>query len=153
MPNWCQNTLIVSGNADQLKSFKESTIKWEGAECVFDMNILHPCPTPDDWYNWRIYNWGTKWNGDVYNTHQDENSLFIEFNSAWSPPSEFIKYVSRQFPDLDFTLTYMELGCFFCGKLEGSNGDFYEENCEPIAYHINMDSAEEEVEYINPLED
>ena len=40
-----------------------------------------------DWYNWSIHNWGTKW--DACNSHiesDDEDYIFITFDTAWSPP-------------------------------------------------------------------
>lgn len=42
----------------------------------------------DDWYNWRVSNWGTKWTGDVANTeHFHDNLLIVTYDTAWAPPT------------------------------------------------------------------
>ena len=41
----------------------------------------------DRWYDWRCYNWDTKWDAyDVTITDDDPENLEVEFNTAWSPP-------------------------------------------------------------------
>lgn len=42
----------------------------------------------DDWYNWRVSNWGTKWTGDVANTERfHDNLLIVTYDTAWAPPT------------------------------------------------------------------
>ena len=50
-----------------------------------------PDGTVDDrWYNWRLQNWGTKW--DCYEVDIDDSELEygfeVTFDTAWSPPEE-----------------------------------------------------------------
>lgn len=41
-----------------------------------------------DWYDWSIKNWGTKWNAYSFElVGEDENTLNVEFDTAWSPPT------------------------------------------------------------------
>lgn len=42
----------------------------------------------DDWYQWSIDNWGTKWNSWGFCWHDDDNPdvLTFQFTTAWCPP-------------------------------------------------------------------
>lgn len=76
--------------------------------------------TQNDWYNWNINNWGTKW--DVAVSYEEENPntymedtvngenhvVYYNFNTAWSRPMPALIKLSEQYPDLLFTLTYEE---------------------------------------------
>jgi len=75
----------------------------------------------NDWYNWNVRNWGTKWDiavssNDEYSdtyvegpTQNGENLVvFYNFNTAWSPPVPAIEKLSSQYPTLLFTLSFEE---------------------------------------------
>jgi hypothetical protein len=77
----------------------------------------------DDWYNWRVSCWGTKWDAsDSYVDERDGESLCINYTTAWGPNSAFIRYASTLFPNLHFKLSYEEAGMGFCGCYEVVNG-------------------------------
>lgn len=133
MPNWCENTLIVTGSNDRVKQFLAENIKQIDNDTIFDFNSLHPCPNEDDWYNWRIANWGTKWEGVIYDTKITDNELVIGFNSAWSPPEGWVRYVAENhYPDLHFQLSFLETGVGFCGVLEGQGTEIFSNATKPI---------------------
>lgn len=70
----------------------------------------------DNWYNWAITHWGTKW--DVYDVgewQQEDNKATIIFQSAWSPVSKVILVLSERFPELTFTLKFADEGGGFLG--------------------------------------
>jgi hypothetical protein len=71
----------------------------------------------DHWYDWNVRNWGTKWDVAVHQdeeypetelTSESETSLGYRFNTAWSPPIEAIVALSKQYPNLEFTLSFEE---------------------------------------------
>jgi hypothetical protein len=74
----------------------------------------------DDWYNWNVRNWGTKWdvavssndtypNTTVEDTVNGENHVVhYNFETAWSRPMPALLNLSEQYPDLLFTLSYEE---------------------------------------------
>lgn len=71
----------------------------------------------NNWYDWNVRNWGTKWDVAVGDEDKypetslvDEStkSLGYSFNTAWSPPVEAITKLSKQYPDVGFTLSYEE---------------------------------------------
>jgi hypothetical protein len=74
----------------------------------------------DNWYDWNVRNWGTKWDvavssEDKYpdtNMEDAENGenyvVHYNFNTAWSRPMGALTKLSEQYPDLLFTLSYEE---------------------------------------------
>jgi len=69
----------------------------------------------DRWYDWRIQNWGTKWN-----TYDDElcdvgDSLSYTFNTAWSPPEMAIAALRELYKDVSITAFYDEPGMQIAG--------------------------------------
>lgn len=51
------------------------------------------------WYEWRIANWGTKWN--AYDCYVDDpHDGRLEFNTAWSGVPVIIQKISEKFPDV-----------------------------------------------------
>ena len=73
----------------------------------------------DRWYNWRVQNWGTKW--DAYTMEIDDTDLphgfEVNFETAWSPPEEVCNAIRDQFDDLSISWFYDEPGCEIAGYL------------------------------------
>lgn len=47
----------------------------------------------DNWYDWCINNWGTKWN--AYHTTLDERENVLEFDTAWSCPTWILEALAK----------------------------------------------------------
>ena len=127
MPNWCLNKLTVS-HTD--KTAMERFVNAYNKGSVCNEFIPEPKDIGDDWYMWRVNNWGTKWDvGADIGTEKEEryglkatvvdwnNGKSIEancsFDSAWSPPIEFYdKLVELGY---DVHASYFEPGMTFCG--------------------------------------
>ena len=75
--------------------------------------------TDDRWYNWRVNNWGTKWDCYDLSVEEDElpNGLELTFNTAWSPPEEIARAIKEQYPDICVSWFYDEPGMEFAGYL------------------------------------
>ena len=71
------------------------------------------------WYNWRVQNWGTKW--DCYTLEIDDSDMphgfEVQFETAWSPPEEICSAIREQFADLSISWFYDEPGCEIAGYL------------------------------------
>lgn len=77
-----------------------------------------------DWYDWNCANYGSKWSDfDCVFGTITPTELNMTFMSAWSPIGEGIRRVSKQFPTLDFVLSYEEGGMAFCGGYAFRNGE------------------------------
>ena len=74
MPNWCSNTIKVTGPKEDLERFLEaakSTVsEWgkEGVKTDLSLGKLHPIPknllNSDGWYDWCNANFAHVYNGD-----------------------------------------------------------------------------------------
>lgn len=91
-------------------------------------------------HEWRIKNWGTKWEPDcsVY-TLIDENSIKLNFDTAWSPPTDFYKRMVEDH-GFDVLAYYYEPGMMFCGQFEGVDGEVIQDE--------HFDIKENSVEWI-----
>ena len=74
---------------------------------------------PDDrWYDWRVYNWDTKWDAyDVSIDDDDPEQLEVSFNTAWSPPEAICNQIREDYPDVSVSWFYDEPGCEIAGYL------------------------------------
>jgi hypothetical protein len=59
----------------------------------------------DNWYDWQINNWGTKWN--AYSIRKISENI-IEFDTAWSTPVDAMERLSEKFPDVEFQIEYAD---------------------------------------------
>ena len=81
-----------------------------------------------NWYDWCCANWGTKWGAyDVTEWNVFENEATVSFNTAWSPPTEFLINASKLYPDLQFKNTYCDEGGGFLGWDIISDGEKVDE--------------------------
>lgn len=108
---------------------------------------------PLDGYHWNIANWGTKW--DVYGDgitaaemgwKPGADSLFIGFDTAWSPPIAWMEKVAERFTELQFKLHYEEPGCFFAGDLYAENGEHWLDEYDDARCHELFNYEQEEAE-------
>jgi hypothetical protein len=165
MPNWCSNTLHISGDKEQLEMFKQKSIIKSGMNVdIFVMNGCITMPEElkiceglkpeeiverrlkygyDNWYDWSFENWGSKWDAHESYITEEENGLTIEFDTAWSPAIPYIKQVAKMYPDLIFDLYFMETGEWFAGRVTAKNEDVIEQYGEPM----QVDDDGNEVRY------
>ena len=72
----------------------------------------------DRWYDWRVQNWGTKWDCyDLTIESDDEHEVSFTFNTAWSPPEEICRALKEKFEDASIQWFYDEPGMEFAGYL------------------------------------
>ncbi len=102
-----------------------------------------------DWYEWRLHNWGTKWN--ACNTLLCDDMTTIYFDTAWSPSVPVVQKFAEKYPQLKITHDYAEEQiAFFCGKHEYENGkvvarnDFEEYSKEAYEMYFDLWGCEDE---------
>ena len=119
----------------------------------------------DNWYDWNVRNWGTKWDVAVSNDeeypdtellehvshdHDDDHWLIYKFNTAWSPAKPAMLALSKLVPNCVITLEYEE-ETGWGGESEFVNGkqtqdNFYDWKCR------ECDNVEEETPYCENCE-
>jgi hypothetical protein len=126
MPNWCGNVLSVYFPGDdgvpgerlrELREFVATDVE------PFSLGRIIPVPSevemsevPMAGYNWRVNNWGTKWDAhDVVVDETSDRGVDFRFDTAWAPPVEAVRELSRLFPDAVIGLAYDEPGMDFGG--------------------------------------
>ncbi|MBT09455.1 MAG: hypothetical protein CMQ27_09015 [Gammaproteobacteria bacterium] len=151
MPNWCNNSITIKGPKAKIEALYQEI---KGKNKMLD--ILRPMPqelrettspTPekgsanykgpqprvdgyDNWYDWAVNNWGTKWDVDVDNLElnqqvagSDEAEINGWFDSAWAPPLHALDYYIEKNPDVSIRCMYYEGGCDFMGEWEDGADD------------------------------
>ena len=165
MPNWCNNTITLTGPKEKI-----TAIYNKAKEDNALLQQLKPMPTElegttspapkegepqplvdgvDNWYDWRVENWGTKWEVDVDNLELSDDGTTITgwFDSAWAPPIHAYEYFLTDNEDCSISSLYYEGGMDFAGKWEDfadmtvTPGDFTADEMEDpnsgLIYDIN----------------
>ena len=144
MPNHCNNQLTLASGENILNVLNPYlTLKGEDIigcnEYDFDFHKIIPEPKgeeEEDWYGWRVENWGTKWTG--YDGRFNDDQTAFSFETAWSPPLPIIKKLA-EITGQTFILGYIEEGMFFCGKYTAGREFDHDE------YYDNIKAAPEEL--------
>lgn len=143
MPNWCDNTVNITH--DDPKKIQVLVDAWK--ENKF-FGTIHPEPdytkvkvkptfpsikgnddpvNPESaWWDWRVQNWGTKWEITTDEAYIDiqENEIRASFATAWSPPTGiFDKLVDQGY---GVNALYYEGGCCFCGQYVDGSDETYD---------------------------
>lgn len=168
MPNWCEVNLdIIVPTKAEAKNIEKA---------VKANNILnHLCPEPSNmshdavndekalklrsqgmhnWYDWRVDNWGTKWelaDGDV-ELYEEPNGTYcvrIWGNTAWAPPITALRYYKERHPSSTVILYYFEPGMDFVGKFDGETDWCYRPSIivqHKREYEEGLEDIEEELD-------
>jgi len=151
MPNWCNNTITIQGPTDTLKPL------WDEAQKTGLLNAIKPMPkeledttspTPEkgqagykgpqpvidgftNWYDWRVQNWGCKWDVDADGLEYVDNgdgtaSIAGWFDSPWGPPIEAYNTFCDDMANCSLEAFYEEGGMDFAGHYDNGADDFIE---------------------------
>lgn len=127
MPNWCFNRVTIAGDVESIKKFKDKHLTTKFFDSVIPMpdsirnteKIFGESSSTDNWYDWSISNWGTKWDVDVSGQGNDEDQyIYLEFDTAWCPPEGVYLRLRELYPDLSISWFYDEPGMSIAGYLE-----------------------------------
>ena len=120
MPNWCNNNITIRAPKKKLDKIVKAAKKGELLNHFLPMPKELDGTTADgskdkamikktgysDWYSWRVDNWGTKWDIDVYEgsiSRVDDETVQFGFDSAWAPPIDAYKAVQDKHEDISIT--------------------------------------------------
>lgn len=144
MPNWCYNSIEVSGSpknigriAAVIQTLKNSKDEDDSTSNLFRSLIGLPSKTDMDkyetgeWYNTNIEWFGTKWDvGLDFVQEVTKDYIFLSGETAWSPPINFCVQLAKTY-GVDVNMYYEEPGSDFCGKcVIDDEGGYSEEDYE-----------------------
>jgi hypothetical protein len=128
MPNWCANHISVRGrNPESVEKLADAFDRGEFCQAVIPV----PEDQKDNWYDFCVNNWGTKWDisiAEECDRSEDGMSFSGSFDSAWAPPTGVVERLTTQ--GYDVTLYYHEGGMCYVGKYEDGVDDYYEYSSE-----------------------
>lgn len=154
MPNWVKNDVRIKNTQaikDCIKTDAYKTVVGDEEYTYFDFNEIIPMPEElkekdktypswekenkqdlnlikkygaDNWYDWSVRNWGTKWNtGSVRKTGVNA----VEFDTAWSTPEPALCELSKKYNTrVEVYYADENLG-HNCGYYAYENGNLVEE--------------------------
>ena len=142
MPNWCDNTVYITHDDPKkiqtlVDAWKENkffgTIYPEPDYTKVKVKPTFPSIKGNDdpvdpesaWWDWRVQNWGTKWEITTDEAYIDtsKNEIRVSFATAWSPPTGiFDKLVDDGY---GVNALYYEGGCAFCGQYVDGSDETY----------------------------
>lgn len=163
MPNWCNNTLFVSGPKAAVDTFVK---KAAGKESPLSFNSLVPCKINDkryqnahekgcdgtsygnpnfNWYDWQVDHWGCKWDCSEatveVETVDGTTTATFTFQTPWSPPTEFYRAITKKFKELSFDAYAWEPGISFWCHFYGVNGVVEEDEEEDVDQTEKLNDA------------
>lgn len=147
MPNWCLNSAHFICPSKEIYNKLLESIKNDKWFQIFAPLELDTQENPECWdYARACEVWHTKWSPtDVEINDCDENecSLHISFESAWSPPTGVYNLMSKNYK-IDVIAYYDEPGNCFFGRCMYTNNDKEQlEVDDTYDYPSNEDELEE----------
>ena len=141
MPNWCLNNATITH--DDPAKLTELVDAYKRGEL---MEHYRPSPKDDmgvldeDWYDWRLKNWGTKWDVGGEDAFCErmvtaDNTVVLSFDSAWSPPIEFYSFLKDEH-GFDIRASYFEPGIGFCGDWIDGSDHYWDGGIEDFPKHL-----------------
>ena len=137
MPNWCNNSITIQGSTETVETLWEEANKIDSGllQAMVPMpSELNDTKAPSDgrnWYDWRVSNWGTKWDVDLeglefHNNHDGTSHITGWFDSAWAPPVEAYNTFLDDMDCCSIEATYEEGGMDFAGIYEDGEDNYLE---------------------------
>jgi len=124
MPNWCDNSVTIYHKDKSKIDAIEAGLASPDEQQLF--NTILPNPSGEWDYEWSVNNWGSKWDASIIDwERQDDNTIWVSFESAWSPPSTLYGFMHDE-AGYDVRAFYYEPGMGFCGMFLDGYDDYYE---------------------------
>ena len=157
MPNYCNNNIVITGpnsvidkiekiangdKGDLLQYFypmpkelqdttaplQKDATKEEKAKAKENLKKYGY----DNWYDWRVENWGTKWDiMEFYNINrkeigEDESEISLGFDTAWAPALGAYERFIDENSNWSLKAYYYEPGCDFMGEWDNGIDSCFE---------------------------
>jgi hypothetical protein len=116
MPNDCFSEITIVGNKDDLDVFEKERLRF---------SYFFPEPTRCNNVEWRLENWGEKYDNDVPQSvrddpglcykditvkHRSDRVLVMKMWTPWAPPLHFLKRLVTSYPQTWLKVSWHEGG-------------------------------------------
>ena len=156
MPNYCNNNIVITGPNSVIDKIEKIANGDKGDLLQYfypmpkELNDTVAGPEPktkkeklekrrlqveygaSNWYDWRVENWGTKWDiMEFYNINrkeigEDESEISLGFDTAWAPPlGAYEKFIDKN-SNCSLKAYYYEPGCDFMGEWDNGIDSCFE---------------------------
>ena len=157
MPNYCNNNIVITGPNSVIDKIEKiaNGDKGDLLQYFYPMpKALEDTTAPlqkdatkeekakakenlkkygyDNWYDWRVENWGTKWDiMEFYNINrkeigEDESEISLGFDTAWAPAlGAYEKFLDKN-SNCSLKAYYYEPGCDFMGEWDNGIDSCFE---------------------------
>jgi hypothetical protein len=141
MPNWCDNHITITGDPVRISNLWSSMKNEKGETC-----LMGACPVPEEheenWYEWCVENWGTKWPMDISTVDKDDTEIAVSGVTAWAPPLELLMFISNNW-EVQCEIRFSEPGMDFAGVAVLSHGTMSLSEGS-IAEHMSPDVSDDD---------
>ena len=156
MPNYCNNNIVITGPNSVIDKIEKiaNGDKGDLLQYFYPMpkelidTVAGPEPKTkkeklekrrlqveygaSNWYDWRVENWGTKWDiMEFYNINrkeigEDESEISLGFDTAWAPAlGAYEKFIDEN-SNCSLKAYYYEPGCDFMGEWDNGMDSCFE---------------------------
>ena len=156
MPNYCNNNIVITGPNSVIDKIEKIANGDKGDLLQYfypmpkELNDTVAGPEPktkkeklekrrlqveygaSNWYDWRVENWGTKWDiMEFYNINrkeigEDESEIELGFDTAWAPAlGAYEKFIDEN-SNCSLKAYYYEPGCDFMGEWDNGIDSCFE---------------------------
>ena len=157
MPNYCNNNIVITGPNSVIDKIEKiaNGDKGDLLQYFYPMpKALQDTTAPlqkdatkeekakakenlkkygyDNWYDWRVENWGTKWDiMEFYNINrkeigEDESEISLGFDTAWAPAlGAYERFIDKN-SNCSLKAYYYEPGCDFMGEWDNGIDSCFE---------------------------
>ena len=157
MPNWCSNSVEITGPKDQIQKLWDEVQSYEKDESKGLLTAMYPNPSGEWDYGWCVDNWSTKWDVNTEGLelveNNDELSITGYFDSAWGPPVGAYDKFLEQNPDCNISASYEEPGMDFAGVYDDGEDRCLENYSEYADEVIKNNLEKSDNELYNELDD
>ena len=157
MPNYCNNNIVITGPNSVIDKIEKiaNGVKGDLLQYFYPMpKALQDTTAPlqkdatkeekakakenlkkygyDNWYDWRVENWGTKWdimefyNIDRKEIGEDESEISLGFDTAWAPALGAYERFIDENSNCSLKAYYYEPGCDFMGEWDNGMDSCFE---------------------------
>jgi hypothetical protein len=141
MPNHVTNVIELKGDKKQISELLEQIKNDDFGLGTIDFEKIIPMPdniykgnlgkeemklySKNNWYDFCVANWGTKWNAYGYEKDVDySNDGELRFLTAWNAPHPVISKLSEMFPDIEIVHEWADEDIGMnCGRYEYHDGE------------------------------